>query len=84
MTLGLLLLHALPLDGSMWAAQRNLLPGATSAPTLYGFGSSVEDWAAKALETTNAERLIVVGCSVGGPARSRLPWPRLIGSQPWC
>ncbi|MDK1389512.1 hypothetical protein QN224_29465 [Sinorhizobium sp. 8-89] len=45
----LLLLHALPLDGSMWADQLDLLPGETYAPTLYGFGDRVEDWAAEAL-----------------------------------
>lgn len=66
MTLGLLLLHALPLDGTMWNGLRDLLPTATSAPTLYGFGDTLEDWARGALETTDAERLIVVGCSVGG------------------
>ncbi|MRH96354.1 alpha/beta fold hydrolase [Agrobacterium tumefaciens] len=62
----LLLLHALPLDGSMWAAQLNLLPGATYAPTLYGFGDCVQDWAAEALKLPMGNKLIVVGCSVGG------------------
>ena len=38
----LLFLHALPLDGSMWAGQMELLPGASFAPTLYGMGDSVE------------------------------------------
>lgn len=66
MTLGLLLLHALPLSGSMWEGQLGLLPGATSAPTLYGFGDRIEDWAKRALETVEADRLVVVGCSVGG------------------
>lgn len=64
--LELLLLHALPLDGSMWAAQRELLPGATFAPTLYPLGDSVEAWAGATLSMTKADRLIVVGCSVGG------------------
>ncbi|OEC93589.1 alpha/beta hydrolase [Rhizobium sp. YK2] len=62
----LLLLHALPLDGSMWDAQLDLLPGATYAPTLYGFGDRVEDWAAEALKLPTGNKLIVVGCSVGG------------------
>lgn len=62
----LLLLHALPLDGSMWASQLDLLPGATYAPTLYGFGDGVEDWAAEALKLPAGNKLIVVGCSVGG------------------
>jgi len=64
--LELLLLHALPLDGSMWAAQLDLLPGATYAPTLYGFGDRVEDWAAEALKLPKGDQVIVVGCSVGG------------------
>jgi pimeloyl-[acyl-carrier protein] methyl ester esterase len=64
--LELLLLHALPLDGSMWAAQMDLLPGATHAPTLYPFGDTIEAWAAAALKPTQSNRLIVVGCSVGG------------------
>ncbi|UDF30219.1 UNVERIFIED_ORG: alpha/beta hydrolase [Roseateles sp. XES5] len=66
MTPGLLLLHALPLDGAMWAGQRGIAPCDMSAPTLYGFGERIEAWAGKALETVTAERLVVVGCSVGG------------------
>ena len=61
-----LFLLALPLDGSMWAGQMALLPGATHAPTLYQFGDSVEAWAAAALKQVKGNRLIVVGCSVGG------------------
>ena len=64
--LELLLLHALPLDGSMWAAQMGLLPGATHAPTLYPLGDTIESWAAEALKLVQGDRLIVVGCSVGG------------------
>jgi pimeloyl-ACP methyl ester carboxylesterase len=64
--LELLLLHALPLDGSMWSAQNQLLPGSTYAPTLYPFGDSIEAWAAAALNIAKGDRLVVVGCSVGG------------------
>jgi pimeloyl-ACP methyl ester carboxylesterase len=64
--LEILFLHALPLDGSMWDGQRALLPGATYAPTLYAWGDSVEVWAAEALKLVKSDRLIVVGCSVGG------------------
>jgi pimeloyl-[acyl-carrier protein] methyl ester esterase len=64
--LELLFLHALPLDGSMWAAQQRLLPGSTYTPTLYAFGDTVEAWAAEALKMAKGDRLIVVGCSVGG------------------
>jgi pimeloyl-ACP methyl ester carboxylesterase len=62
----LLLLHALPLDGSMWVGQKELLPGSTYAPTLYPLGDSVESWAAAALKQVKGDRLVVVGCSVGG------------------
>jgi pimeloyl-ACP methyl ester carboxylesterase len=63
---GLLFLHALPLDGSMWAEQRQLLPDESFAPTLYAMGETVEAWASAALKLVSANRLIVVGCSVGG------------------
>lgn len=62
----LLLLHALPLDGSMWAEQAKLLPEATYAPTLYSLGDCIEAWANEALKLTAGNRIIVVGCSVGG------------------
>jgi len=64
--LGLLFLHALPLDGSMWAAYEDLLPGSSYAPTLYGLGDTVEGWATEVLSIARNDRLIVVGCSVGG------------------
>jgi pimeloyl-ACP methyl ester carboxylesterase len=64
--LELLFLHALPLDGSMWAGQKQLLPGSTYAPTLYPLGDSIEAWAAAVLRIAKGDRLIVVGCSVGG------------------
>jgi pimeloyl-ACP methyl ester carboxylesterase len=64
--LELLFLHALPLDGSMWAGQRQLLPGSTYTPTLYPFGDSIEAWADAALKLVKGDRLIIVGCSVGG------------------
>ena len=64
--LELLFLHALPLDGTMWAGQMHLLPRSTFAPTLYAWGDGVEAWAAAALNLVKGDRLIVVGCSVGG------------------
>ena len=66
MCIELLFLHALPLDGSMWVEQMKLVPGFTIAPKLYTLGDSVEEWAAEALKLTTSNRLIVVGCSVGG------------------
>ena len=62
----LILLHALPFDARMWAKQMDLLPGATLAPDLYGLGSSLEEWACAVTDMTDGDRLIVVGCSVGG------------------
>ncbi len=64
--LGLVFLHALPLDGTMWSGQMDLLPGSSYAPTLYSFGDSVEAWAKEVLSQVDHEKLIVVGCSVGG------------------
>lgn len=62
----LVLLHALPLDASMWRWQNELLEGRTHAPTLYGFGDTLSNWADAVLSEISAERLIVVGNSVGG------------------
>lgn len=64
--LGLLFLHALPLTGDMWSAQMDVYPGPVYAPTLYGQGDSMRDWAQSALSLVKEERIIVVGCSVGG------------------
>jgi pimeloyl-ACP methyl ester carboxylesterase len=64
--LELLFLHALPLDGSMWTAQKQALPVPTYTPTLYPFGESIEAWATAALNMAKGDRLVVVGCSVGG------------------
>jgi len=62
----LLLLHALPLDASMWVNQMDLLPADTIAPSLYRFGDRIETWAASVLAETRGDRLVVAGCSVGG------------------
>lgn len=64
--IGILFLHALPLDGRMWSAQADLLPGSTYAPTLYGHGDTIGGWATAALRPVTEERIIVVGNSVGG------------------
>ncbi|MBX9454887.1 MAG: alpha/beta hydrolase [Rhizobium sp.] len=64
--LGLLFLHALPLDAGMWSAQADILPGSTYAPTLYGEGNDLRDWARSALGQVRERRMVVVGCSVGG------------------
>lgn len=64
--LELVLLHALPFDGSMWEEQSNLLPGHTHAPTMYGLGETLPQWASKILGSLGGDRLIAVGNSVGG------------------
>jgi len=62
----LVLLHALPFDGRMWAEQMDLLPGSTIAPDLYSLGDSIEEWARAIVDRTDGEELIVVGASMGG------------------
>ena len=78
---GLLLLHAFPLDASMWEPQlqefRGLLP--VAAPNFPGFGGvtrgsevmqmdAAADAGARALDELGAERAVVVGLSMGGYA----------------
>jgi len=60
------LLHALPLTGAMWSGQLAWLPSTTLAPTLYGLGDSITDWATAVLADAGDEPLLVVGASVGG------------------
>lgn len=62
----IIFLHALPLTGSMWDAQRSAVSVPSHAPTLYNFGRTLGDWAKGALSLTRSRRLILVGCSVGG------------------
>jgi pimeloyl-ACP methyl ester carboxylesterase len=64
--LALLFLHALPLNGLMWSEQAELLPRATYAPTLYGHGDNLTDWAHAALAPVRESRIVVIGNSVGG------------------
>ncbi len=59
-------LHALPLDGRMWAAQIERYEGRAIAPTLYLFGSSLRDWSSGVLDAAHDGSLIIIGCSVGG------------------
>lgn len=60
-----LLLHALALTGDMWADQLAWLPGSAMAPTLYGCGPSITDWAAGVLREVGEELVVDVGASVG-------------------
>ncbi len=64
--MGLVLLHALPLDGSMWPDSIRALGDSHVAPDLYGFGDTIEDWAAGVLDVAGSGPLTLVGNSVGG------------------
>jgi len=64
--LKLVLLHPLPLDGSIWPRALWGLADDVVAPTLYSVGDSLPDWAAAALELAGSDDLVVVGNSVGG------------------
>jgi 3-oxoadipate enol-lactonase len=79
MTDHLLLLHAFPLDASMWEPQISALSGETPivSPNFPGFGGSplrgtsvsmdeASDVAASALAAAGADRAVVCGLSMGG------------------
>ncbi len=86
----LLLLHPLPLDASVWPRALWRPGRAVVAPTLYGFGGSIEAWARGALACAGDGSLVVVGCSVGGStalevarlAPDRVASMVLIGTKP--
>jgi len=61
----LVLLHPLPLDGSVWDEELWSLDEQTVAPHLYDLGPSIEDWASGVLDLCDDD-LIVVGNSIGG------------------
>ena len=60
------LLHALPFDGSMWDDTIGVLAAEAVAPYLFDLGESIEEWASAVLDEIGTEELILVGCSVGG------------------
>jgi pimeloyl-ACP methyl ester carboxylesterase len=81
MTNGLLLLHAFPMDASMWSPQVSDLDEAVPivAPNVPGFGGStlsnqtstmeeIADRAAEDLTAAGIDRAVVVGLSMGGYA----------------
>jgi pimeloyl-ACP methyl ester carboxylesterase/glutaredoxin len=79
--MNIVFLHALPFDGRMWAPQVEAFDHETSAPTLYGLGSSFDDWALGCLQTVPG-RFVAVGASMGGYtacAIARLAPERLAG-----
>jgi 3-oxoadipate enol-lactonase len=85
-----LLLHAFPLDKSMWKPQRAALAGhEVIAPRLYGRGRTMDEWADSIAGETDGD-LAVVGASMGGycalalarRAPERVRGLLLIGARP--
>lgn len=62
----LLLLHPLPLDGSIFSAELRALVDHCCAPTLYHAGDDIRDWAEAALDVVGDGPVVVVGNSIGG------------------
>ena len=62
----LLLLHPLPLDGSVFPPALWDLGVEVVAPTLYDAGDDLVDWAIAALGTAGEGPLVVIGNSIGG------------------
>jgi pimeloyl-ACP methyl ester carboxylesterase len=62
----LVLLHPLPLDGSVWSDELRDLAPRTITPTLYDYGDAITDWAAAVLDLAGPGPLDLVGNSVGG------------------
>lgn len=60
------LLHPLPLDGSVWTKETRTLVPNTLTPTLYDFGDSIEAWTFGVLDVVGSRPLVVVGNSIGG------------------
>ena len=62
----LLLLHPLPLDGSVFPEGLRSLADEAVAPTLYGVGDDITGWARAALDLVGDGPVVIVGNSVGG------------------
>jgi pimeloyl-ACP methyl ester carboxylesterase len=62
----IVLLHALPLDGSMWAPLSADADWPVLSPTLYPLGETIEAWAEGVLDTAGPGPLVVIGNSIGG------------------
>jgi pimeloyl-ACP methyl ester carboxylesterase len=66
------LLHALPFDERLWEPQLPALAGhEVHAPTLYGLGSSMDEWALGVLQQVPG-KLVAVGASMGGYCASAI------------
>lgn len=62
----LLLLHPLPLDGSIFSDDLRSLVDDCVAPRLYEQGPDLADWAVAALDAVGDGPVVVVGNSIGG------------------
>jgi pimeloyl-[acyl-carrier protein] methyl ester esterase len=62
----LLLLHPLPLDGSIFSDDLRSLVDDCVAPTLYSEGADLAAWALAALDAVGDGSVVVVGNSIGG------------------
>ncbi len=62
----LLLLHPLPLDGSIFSNELRALADQSVSPTLYDAGDDLVAWARRALDAVGDGPLVVVGNSIGG------------------
>ncbi len=62
----LLLLHPLPLDGSIFSDDLHALTDGSFAPTLYEVGDDLRAWARAALDAAGEGPVVVVGNSIGG------------------
>ena len=86
----LVLLHPLPLDGSIWDNELRALGSPCVAPTLYDLGDTLEEWAGGVLDLCGSGPLVLVGNSVGGScaleiavrATERVQLIVLVGSKP--
>lgn len=90
LALNLVLLHPLPLDGSIWPAELWDLAAYVLAPTLYSAGDSLPGWAATVLDMVDPGEYVIVGNSIGGSCalelatldRGRVRGLVLIGAKP--
>jgi pimeloyl-[acyl-carrier protein] methyl ester esterase len=70
----LLVLHPLPLDGSIFSDGFRALGDACVAPTLYGAGDHISAWAEAALDSVGDGPIVVVGNSIGGSCAIEIAW----------
>lgn len=64
--MNLLLLHPLPLDGSIFSDDLMSLGDTCIAPTLYAQGDDLVTWARAALDVVGDGPVVIVGNSIGG------------------